>query len=381
MKKKLSILSLLGGFAILIMGAVILSSCEGPQGPAGSDGADGTDGVDGVDGQDGQDANATCILCHSDDQTIVTKSRQYANSGHSTGHTSGYTNRSFGPSYNCAGCHTSQGFLDALVGASNVPYADVTQPNCYTCHNIHDSYTEADWALTNPDVTVAFTGSAGIDLGSGNQCVVCHQFVAQYLAVDSLWADFDAGTTTVTINAGLKRAGVHHAPQYNIVAGIDLFEFTGTTDYPTNENHITANAADGCVTCHMNDGFGDLTGHSMAITYEFHGSDNYHWSSSCTSCHSSSGVAEDLDDKIVTLQADMQTLLDDLYDILVFAGVMYPEGGPNEFLMMPGVFTTDLVAAHVNYNAIREDKSLGFHNPAYIEAVLMNTIEALTPPV
>jgi len=382
MRKKLSMLSLLGGFAILIGGAVILSSCEGPEGPPGTNGTNGTDGVDGVDGQDGADANSTCIICHSDDQTIVTKSRQYANSAHNTGHTSGYTNRSFGPMYNCAGCHTSQGFLDVLVGASNVPYADVTQPNCYTCHSIHDTYTEADWALTNGDPTVPFTNAIydtpAADLGNGNQCTQCHQFATLYLAIDSLWANYDVGTTTVTITAGQKRAGVHHAPQYNIFAGMDLFEFTGSTDYPTS-NHVMDQAPDGCVTCHMNDGFGDMTGHSMAMTYEFHGSDNLHWSSTCTSCHDGE---DELDDAVADIQGDVQVLLDELYVLLTDAGVMYPSDAPmgNGYLMAPGVFTTDLTAAQVNYNAIREDKSIGFHNVDYITAILENTIEAITPP-
>jgi hypothetical protein len=240
MKKKLSMLSLLGGIAILFVGAVILSSCEGP---AGANGTNGTNGAD---------ANSTCILCHCDDQVIVTKSKQYHYSAHNTGHTSGYTNRSFGPDYNCASCHTSQGFLDNLVGASNVPYSDVTQPNCYTCHSIHDTYTEADWGLTHPDATDPMTGSTAVDLGNGNQCTQCHRFVEHYLAIDSLFAGFDAG-------------------------------------------------------------------------------------------------------------------------------VMYPSDAANGngYLMQSGVFTTDLTAATVNYNAIREDKSIGFHNSGYIEAVLMNTIEAI----
>jgi len=380
MKMKLSKLSLLGAVAILIGGAVILSSCEGPEGPAGADGTDGIDGIDGQDGQDGQDANSTCILCHSDDQTIVTKSRQYANSAHNTGHTSGYTNRSFGPMYNCAGCHTSQGFLDELVGASNVPYADVTQPNCYTCHSIHDTYTEDDWALTNGDATVPYTNAvyetAAVDLGSGNQCTQCHQFAAQYLAIDSLFAGFDGGTTTVTIASSQSRVGVHHAPQYNIIGGMDLFEFTGSMDYPDSENHITAQAPDGCVTCHMNDGFGDLTGHSMNMTYEFHGSDNFHWSSSCTGCHSAD---DELDGKVEDVAGVVDPLLDELYTLLVDAGIMNPAGADNEYLMAAGEWNTALTAAHVNYNAIREDKSHGFHNPAYVEAVLENTIEAITP--
>ncbi|MCK4879623.1 MAG: hypothetical protein KAS82_03150 [Bacteroidales bacterium] len=374
MKKNISILSLLGGVAILFAGAVILSSCEGPMGPAGTD---GTDGIDGTNGTNAIDANSTCILCHSDDQTIVTKTRQYANSGHSTGHTSGYTNRTFGPMYNCAACHTSQGFLDDLVGASNVPYADVTQPNCYTCHNIHDTYTVEDWGLTHPDYTDPMTGSTGVDLGSGNQCTSCHQFVGFYLAIDSLWANFDdGGLTTVTLTGGEKRAGVHHAPQYNLLVGLDLFEFTGSAAYPAN-HHVQERAADGCVTCHMDDGFGDLTGHSMAVTYEFHGRENFHWPASCLECHVPDG-SNDLGDIYETVTANTDGLLTQLYDLLVAADIMYPAGDNDEYLMMPGSFTTDLTAAHLNYNAIREDKSGGFHNPGYIEAVLENTIEALS---
>jgi hypothetical protein len=377
---KLSKMTLLGAVALLIGGAVILSSCEGPEGPQGPPGADGTNGINGVDGEDGQDANSTCILCHSDDQTIVTKSRQYANSGHNTGHTSGYTNRSFGPNYDCAGCHTSQGFLDAIVaGSSSPPYSDITQPNCYTCHKIHDTYTTADWALTSGDPVDPLTGSTAVDLGSGNQCVRCHQFVGQYLAVDSLWADFDLGTTTVTLPAdnSLKRAGVHHGTQYNIVANMDLFEFSGSATIPTS-SHIAEQATKGCVTCHMNDGFGDLTGHSMSMTYDFHGEENYHWSATCTACHTPNG-ALDLDDVFTAVSTAVDAQLAVLYDLLVTAGIMVPEGDDDEFLMAPGTWTTNLTAAHVNYNAIREDRSHGFHNPAYVQAVLTNTIDAVTP--
>jgi len=371
MKKNSSVLSLLRRIALLISGAVLLINCEGPIGPKGPMGPAGTDGVDG---QDGADANATCILCHGDDQTITSKSSQYDNSAHATGITSGYTNRSFGPTYNCAGCHISQGFLDLLVGTSDVPYSDPNQPNCYTCHSIHDTYTTSDWNLTNSTTTEPFTGSTGIDLGAGNQCTQCHQFIYHYLAMDELFADFDAGTTTATISTSLKRAGVHHAPQYNIVAGIDLFEFSGSTFYPTGENHITAQAPDGCVTCHMNDGFGYLTGHSMSMTYEYDGSEYFHWSSTCTTCHDPNvldGIVEDV-------AGIIDPLMTQLYDLLVAANIMYPEGHTDEYLMMSGVFTTDLIAAHVNYNAIREDNSHGFHNPDYVEAVLLNTIEALS---
>lgn len=374
MKKNISLLTILGGFAFLIAGALIMSSCEGPMGPAG---ADGTNGTDGINGNDGIDASATCIQCHDDNQVIVTRTKQYNNSGHAMGHTSGYTNRSFGPSYNCAACHTSQGFLDNLLGESNVPYANVTQPNCYTCHNIHDTYTEDDWALTHPDMIMPLTGADGVDLGTGNQCASCHQMVGQYIANEAVFGNFDdGGLTSVEITDSELRAGVHHAPQYNILVGMDLFEFSGTTTYPTS-SHIMGKTEDGCVSCHMNDGFGDLTGHSMAMTYSFHGP-QFNWPASCLVCHEPKG-ANDLGDVYATVSGNTATLMGTLYDLLVAAELMYPMDDANEYLMMPGTFTTDLTAAHVNYNAIREDKSHGFHNPGYVNAVLSNTIEAISP--
>jgi hypothetical protein len=127
----------------------------------------------------------------------------------------------------------------------------------------------------------------------------------------------------------------------------------------------------------MNDGFGDLTGHSMAMTYEFHG-DNFNWPASCLDCHEDGG-GNDLGDVYAEVTGNTSTLLGTLYDLLVAANIMYPMEESNAYLMMPGTFTTDLTAAHVNYNAIREDKSLGFHNPAYVNAVLENTIAAISP--
>jgi len=365
---------LLSAFAILIAGALIMSSCEGPAGPAGPAGADG---VDGQDGAPGMDASTTCTECHNDDQVIVTKTKQYNISGHATGHTSGYANRSYGPLYNCAGCHSSQGFLDNLINESNLPYSNITQPNCYTCHKIHQSYTEDDWDLTKPDLTVPATGSEGVDMGSGNQCTSCHQFTGHYLVnYPQFFENFDdGGNTSVELTSDELRVGVHHAPQYNILAGIDLFEFSGSTDYP-DDNHVLMKAEDGCVTCHMNDGFGDLTGHSMAMTYSFHGP-QWNWPASCLDCHEEDGD-KDLADIYESLSADIDGLLTTLYDLLVAAEIMYPADGSNSYLIMPGTFSTDLVAAHVNYNAIREDRSMGFHNPQYVEAVLENSIEALS---
>jgi thiosulfate dehydrogenase len=42
-----------------------------------------------------------------------------------------------------------------------------------------------------------------------------------------------------------------------------------------------------------------------------------------------------------------------------------------------GTYPANIVAAMLNWQAIAEDRSLGLHNPAYVKAVLTNTLEAV----
>ncbi len=44
-----------------------------------------------------------------------------------------------------------------------------------------------------------------------------------------------------------------------------------------------------------------------------------------------------------------------------------------------GTWAADIVAAYLNLQMILEDHSHGIHNPAYVRAVLTNTIEAMEP--
>jgi len=149
---------------------IMFTSCtkEGPQGPAGPAGKDGTNG---------QDANATCRQCHSFSDTIVAKIFQYDASQHATGSTT-FENRN-----TCAPCHTSQGFQEVVATGADttlVAVNDAAPINCRTCHNIHATYTSADWALKttapyklkiDPTITMDFTA----DGGSANLCGRCHQ--------------------------------------------------------------------------------------------------------------------------------------------------------------------------------------------------------------
>ena len=88
MKKNISIITVLSGFVLLIVGALILSSCEGPAGLDGTNGIDGTagaDGINGVDGADGVDGNGTCIVCHDSEVVLFAKQQQAESSHHLEG--------------------------------------------------------------------------------------------------------------------------------------------------------------------------------------------------------------------------------------------------------------------------------------------------------
>jgi hypothetical protein len=356
-------------------------------GPAG---ADGIDGVDGAPGANGQDANATCTECHKNNQVITAKIAQWSASTHATG---GNAERN---AADCAPCHTSQGFLEAnaagdfTTAPGNVELAaaisNPNQQNCYTCHDIHNSYTDDDWALTKTAATVGAhsvdgTTATEVDLGNANQCTGCHQARA-------LSATLDMTDNTTEITATSYRWGVHHGPQYNIVVGEGLYEFSGTATYPTSENHITAKTSDACVTCHMGEAYGTQAGgHTMNVGYDYHGSLLPNLPASCDECHKTGGESTPIATKLTTVQTEIEGLLDDLGAALEAKGVKKPATptAENIYINYTGSGASQVIdpqtemmlAAFTNFQAISEDRSLGFHNPKYVRAILTNTIEAV----
>ncbi|PKP03871.1 MAG: hypothetical protein CVU14_01275 [Bacteroidetes bacterium HGW-Bacteroidetes-9] len=337
---------------MLIAGNLFMTSCtkEGPAGPAGQDGTNGTNGTDGT---------TTCIVCHSDDQSIFSKEIQWANSQHGVGLN---FERSEGE---CAVCHTSQGFLGDLDGSYDwtVAGAKIDNPNpqnCYTCHKIHDTYTAADLALTvnGPVALRNVTGTH--DFGKGSLCASCHQgrTVTPFPV---------AGGPDITVTS--SRYGVHHGPQANAYAGVGkgLFEVGGGL---VNSAHSTM-IGDACVTCHMGEAFGvQAGGHTMWMGYDYHGSTVLN-TSSCevSGCHEGEDVqalTEEFQGEIATLLADLKLKLD--------ATGITAAGSDNS---VNGTYSGLVAGACLDYKALTEDKSLGVHNPKYIKKLLENLNEAL----
>ncbi len=339
--------------AFIVGMVVIFFGCEGPEGPAGADGADGIDGIDGVD------ANETCIVCHNETDAIVAKQEQWAASVHATGGHSYY-----GSNVDCAPCHTSQGFLEVVSTGNDTTVAlipDPAQPNCRTCHKIHNAYDDTDWDLTTITAVVPmFDAEASIDIGEGNLCANCHQ---------ARPADIPLATATTADSTELdSHFGPHHGPQSNVLAGISGWEVAGSMTY-ANSTHTSLN--DGCITCHMADAYGAYAGgHTMKIRYVRSGRDRF-YDEGCVTCH----TTVDAEDEADAFAVEIQALLDALETDLVARGGLVADG--DEFEPADGKFNDIVAGAVWNYVLVLEDKSMGAHNPKYVEALLTNAKEAL----
>jgi len=344
------------------MGMIIVA-CEGPMGPAGEDGLDGTNGTNGTNGVDG---TAKCSTCHNNSAVIVAKQLQYENSTHAMNDNAAYANR-VAPANDCSKCHTSQGFLDFqedgafdVAFSSTMQYEDPQQPNCYTCHETHKNFDATDWDLTYNGTHNLLLDNTAFNKGDANLCSKCHQ--ARAVSPMPVVGGADVVLTS-------DRWGTHHGPVANMIKGSGLYAKPGSVAYPTSAAHY---AMDACVTCHMANAYGSLGGgHTMNMEYDVHGTATLNLEG-CVSCHADLTA---LKLKITTLQSDVSAKLATLEGLLITANIYNAATGLNK----TGTFTADVTGAYLNYQSILEDRSLGVHNPAYIKALLDNSIQALSP--
>ena len=95
----------------------------------------------------------------------------------------------------------------------------------------------------------------------------------------------------------------------------------------------------------------------------------------CTGCHAS---AEDFD--VNGFQTDVQAKLDQLQARLLELGVIEYDAEDESYHPVLGTYPMAQAQAFFNWIGIAEDRSLGVHNPSYVEALLDNSIEAIAPP-
>ena len=316
-------------FTGILAAIFLIIGCEGDEGPAGPEGT------------------AICGDCHSDDTQIVAISAQWDNSVHATG---GNFERN---GSSCSRCHTSEGFVAYLDTGEGGEPENPSAIGCFTCHEPHTNY---NFDLRGTDPVELMLGGT-FDQGDGNLCANCHQGRTPSPEIP------ESGTITITNT----RFGVHHGPQANILSGSGAYVFAGATYGSSGHANAVTN---GCPECHMAPPYGaQAGGHTWNLAYMYHGGET-DLVSGCETCHPS------IDDfSYGDVQADIQVLLATLSDILINdVGIMNDSEES-----VAGDWSVAAAGAFLNYKMILEDRSLGIHNPAYVEDVLDASIAAVSP--
>jgi hypothetical protein len=282
---------------------------------------------------------ADCTACHNDTTLITGKKTAWSTSVHGTG-----TAYLRGTSASCAGCHSGGGF-SAMVAAGLTPDTveagdpNPTRQDCRACHQVHVSYTSADWALetTAPVALYAFE-DVTYDGGDGNLCANCHQ--PRRL--------IDAADPNGMISVTSTHWGPHHGPQSAMLLGL-----AGAGDVVGRPSAHAMLISDTCVTCHL----GKNDNHTFEPDV-----------SACQTCHYD---AEDFD--IEGVQTEVAVLIAEVGELLEANGLLDEEGEP-----VVGDYPAAKAAALWNWIYIaHEDKSLGVHNPNYTRDLLNAAVEVL----
>ena len=336
----------------LAAAALVLAACAGAEGPAGPA---GPEGPAGPPGEAASAADLTCTECHNDTTLIVSKEAQFRKTSvHGTG-------ESFvrGEGTDCAGCHGTEGAkarIDAGLpphDASVVGIVNVSPFDCRTCHEIHTTYTGADWALTGGGQPVVLEKTGGtFDGGDGNLCANCHQ-------IRNNAPTASGGNVAITSS----RYGTHYGVEAAMLLGEGGLGVTGSPS-----THYTA-VENTCVTCHM----GDERSHTYLPEV-----------GRCQACHAD---AEDFD--VNGVQTEVTEMLEELHGIFVEENLLNPETDlwgiydpaagtwSNPSADAPLTVPEAVANAMWNYKFVTYDQSMGVHNAAYTKAMLESALAAM----
>lgn len=342
----------------LILAAVLMSACAGPAGPAGPQGPAGPAGPAGPQGEPGESVNAAdlaCTECHNDTAIITGKKAPWEASGHGAG--TAFLEESDRNS--CVFCHSGSAFSQAIAAGQNFSQvetgdANPTHQDCRTCHQIHVTYTSADWALETNAPVVMVTSGATFDGGSGNLCANCHQarrYLAGFAAKDSAGAAIPGKFTPTA------RFNTHYSVQADVLMGAGDF---GVEGKPGAHYSMVENT---CVACHM--GESDAHGFEPQLA-------------TCVACHADAedfnvnGYLDKFEEDFKTLEAK-----------LVEKGLL-TANADGTFTNVtknaddsPVVLDAPQAQALFFYHLVEEDGSEGIHNPTYFKALMEMALAAL----
>jgi hypothetical protein len=388
----------------LILGVIValVAGCEGPAGKDGKDGKDGDPGVTPV--FEGFAPGIRCGDCHNPDTDttyfVWAKKYQWELSKHFFG---GDFERN---SATCAGCHTTEGFIQAMQGKPVTNQIDASPPGCFACHSPH---ARGDFSLRNAQPVVLASPIVGVadavfDYGKGNLCAQCHK-----PRTLSPRPDPTKTAVTDTIVITNNRWYPHYGVQAQMLMGTGGFQFSDYT-YTGNSPHTTLEGIreEGCIACHMAPavaGSGFAGGHTMNIKYTNLSGQTAYLINGCTvsGCHAStfnilthvstsSALTEGQGTK-VWVERYIDTLQTMLLDTAVVnrwnAGAKKPwitvssTGSitPNASTASPlRISPASRAGALFNFLFIEHDLSHGGHNGKYTIELLKSSIAELRKP-
>jgi hypothetical protein len=333
----------------------------------------------------------TCASCHGPTPVhpVLGATLGYDTSGHKNNANSYYANGN-----GCQLCHTNEGFIEYVnTGKVEGYVAYPSQPNCVTCHTMHETW---DFSLRTVKPVKLADGST-FDIGEGNLCANCHQ---ARRGVDSQVEAKEASDVS-------SHWGAHHGPQADLLNGTNAYEFRGKR-YSNSPHRDVID--DGCVSCHMSLPEGryrfspELGGHSFNIAGEVHEAGKINLAA-CADCHEGIGQVRgeevfdyeanadyDRDGTVEAAQLEVQGLLDALVNkngtgyLQNTNPPMFERDAEATFHDLgkwagsrSGSWSEAEIAALWNYKLIVEDRSLGVHNYTYTVQVLYDTLKALDP--
>lgn len=300
----------------------------------------------------------TCFSCHDDQDTfLIAAHQQWQNSIHASGH-----NIDRAGSASCAGCHSSEGFVQRVNGLEPTATDNPTVIHCFTCHAPH---TNGNFGLRWTEAAVLENGES-FDLGAGNLCAFCHHArrnVDTYVGT--------VGTDPANINS--THWGPHHSNQADMLIGSNGYEYAGY-DYKISGHRSVVSEA--CADCHKNLGTSNnlIGGHSFnmrgLLRDEGGNLEELVNTQACENCHPTIGDFDEFD--FNNVQSDVDSLITELEGMLETAG-LWVNGHPNA-----GVTTSvDSAGAVWNLLMAEEDRSHGVHNANYTKGLLDSAIQYL----
>jgi hypothetical protein len=335
--------------AALVVAAFVLTACAGAAGPVGPAGPEGPAGPAGPAAAAPAATDLTCTECHNADGLVATKMAGWEISKHGSGAAMAeeYGNKS------CSFCHSGNSFRTAIAAGTNFSNQEAgalepARQDCYTCHNIHTTYTKDDFSLRTEAAVALVASGQTFDGGAGNLCANCHQ-ARRYMA------NF-ADKVDPTKFAPTARFNTHYSAQVDVMMGtVDVNAALGVEGKPAAHMGVT----DTCVGCHMGDG----KNHTFKAEV-----------GSCVACHADAtsadvnGFQTALAEKIKTLEEALlaKGLIEQGTEGM--AAVAFKEATALDAKTAGAVFT---------YFLYEEDGSLGVHNPAYFTALVDAALAAV----